>query len=79
MTASANSFTILCSQWLQVLDELSIGAFTVDYRRTITAMNYSAQALMGLKENEVTGQDCREIFTGVPCLDKCIFRDEQID
>ncbi len=68
---------ISCDQWLQVLDELNIGAFTVDMQRRITAMNYSAQALMGLQASEVMGQDCREIFTGVPCLVQCIFREGQ--
>ena len=66
--------TILCDQWLNLLDELSIGAFTVSSDRKITSMNYTAQALMGLKENEVVGQDCREIFTGVPCMAQCLLR-----
>ena len=68
---------ISCDQWLQVLDELNIGAFTVDMQRRITAINYSGQALMGLQASEVLGQDCREIFTGVPCLVQCIFREGQ--
>ena len=68
---------ISCDQWLQVLDELNIGAFTVDMERRITAINYSAQALMGLQDSEVLGRDCREIFTGVPCLVQCIFREGQ--
>ena len=58
--------SIRCDQWLQLLDELNIGAFTVDCNHWITAINYSAQALMGLRENEVMGLDCREVFTGVP-------------
>ena len=48
--------TILCEQWLHLLDELSIGAFTVNRTHEITAMNYTAQALMGLRENEVRGE-----------------------
>ena len=68
------SLTILCDHWLQLLDELNIGAFTVDRTHEITAMNYSAQALMGLKENEVRGKDCREVFTGVPCMVQCLLR-----
>jgi PAS domain S-box-containing protein len=58
-------------QWLEVLDELNIGAFTVDTDHQITAINYSAQALMGLRGPEVTGLDCREVFTGVPCMGAC--------
>jgi len=45
--------TIRCDQWLMLLDELNIGAFTVNLQRKITSMNYAAQALMGLNENEV--------------------------
>ena len=65
---------ILSDQWLELLDELNIGAFTVDMQRKITSMNYAAQGLMGLKELEVVGNDCREIFTGVPCLVNCFLR-----
>ncbi|MBW1828521.1 MAG: sigma 54-interacting transcriptional regulator [Deltaproteobacteria bacterium] len=66
---------ILTDQWLELLDELNIGAFTVNLQRSITSMNYAAQALMGLDENEVEGKDCREIFTGVPCLVDCLLRE----
>jgi len=67
---------ILSDQWLELLDELSIGAFTVNLQRKITSMNYAAQSLMGLNENEVEGNDCREIFTGVPCLVNCFLRED---
>ncbi len=67
--------TIHSSQWLELLDELNIGAFTVDVGRQIMAMNYSAQALMGLKESEAVGKDCREVFTGIPCLARCFIRE----
>jgi len=67
---------ILSDQWLELLDELNIGAFTVNLQREITSMNYAAQGLMGLKENEVVGNDCREIFTGVPCLVNCFLRED---
>jgi PAS domain S-box-containing protein len=66
--------SISCGQWLQILDELSIGAFTVDIRRKVSAMNYNAQTLIGLKDTEAIGRDCREVFLGVPCLAKCPFR-----
>ena len=69
-----NGLTIMCDQWLELLDELSIGSFTVGFDRKISSMNYTAQALMGLKENEVIGQDCREIFTGVPCMTRCLIK-----
>lgn len=68
--------TIHCRQWLAILDELNIGAFVVDLDHHITAINYCAQALIGLRENEVLSRDCREIFTGVPCMVSCILRNQ---
>ncbi|MDJ0784432.1 MAG: sigma 54-interacting transcriptional regulator [Desulfosarcinaceae bacterium] len=62
---------IRSDQWLEVLDELNVGAFTVNTDHQITAINYNAQALLGLRGPEVTGLDCREVFTGVPCLGNC--------
>jgi PAS domain S-box-containing protein len=61
-------------QWLHILDELSIGAFTVDMQRHVSAMNFSAQALIGQKDSEAIGKDCREVFVGVPCLARCPFK-----
>ena len=43
---------ISCDQWLQILDELNIGAFTVDLQRHVSAMNLSAQALIGQRDIE---------------------------
>jgi PAS domain S-box-containing protein len=68
--------SIHCRQWLDILDELNIGAFTVNLDHQITAINYCAQALIGLKETEVLQRDCREIFTGVPCLVTCMIRNQ---
>ena len=65
---------ILCDEWLHILDELNIGAFTVSTARQVSSMNLSAQALIGLKDTEAIGKDCREVFVGVPCLAKCPFR-----
>lgn len=65
---------ISCEQWLQILDELNIGAFTVDAKRHVSTMNLSAQALIGLNDTEAIGKDCREVFVGVPCLAKCPFK-----
>ena len=65
---------ILCDQWLNVLDELNIGAFTIDNRRQVSSMNHSAQALIGLRDTEAIGKDCREVFVGVPCLAECPFK-----
>jgi PAS domain S-box-containing protein len=65
---------ISCSQWLRILDELNIGAFTVNIQRQVSSMNLSAQALIGQKDTEAIGRDCREVFVGVPCLAKCPFK-----
>ncbi|BBO89475.1 sigma 54-interacting transcriptional regulator [Desulfosarcina ovata] len=63
---------IRCDHWLDVMDELNIGAFVADGRRRITAINLSAQALLGLHKTEVLDRDCREVFTGVPCTVTCV-------
>lgn len=61
-------------EWLKILDELNIGAFTVDNQRQILAMNRNAQSLVGMRDTDAIGKDCREVFVGVPCLAKCPFR-----
>ncbi len=66
--------SISCDHWLQVLDELGVGAFTVDVARKVTGMNLVAQGLIGLRLSEAVGKDCREVFVGMPCLAKCPFR-----
>jgi len=66
--------SISCDQWLNILDELNIGAFTVSTERKVSSMNLNAQALMGMKDTEAIGKDCREVFVGVPCLAKCMFK-----
>ena len=65
---------VRCDQWLQILDELNVGAFTVDNQRRVSSMNLNAQALIGMRDTEAIGKDCREVFVGVPCLAKCPFR-----
>ncbi len=74
MLAGTNATLSFYKNWLHILDELNIGAFTVDLNRNITAINYCGQGLMGLRETEVLGKDCREIFTGVPCMVTCLFQ-----
>jgi len=69
--------SLLCDHWLQILDDLNIGAFTVNLQRRVTSINYSAQALLGLHEEEVVAKDCREIFTGVPCMSRCLVRGQE--
>jgi PAS domain S-box-containing protein len=74
MTTTDENNVILSNQSLALLDELSVGAFTVDVNRKVKSMNMSAQALMGLKEKDIIGKDCRDIFTGVPCMVSCLLR-----
>ena len=69
---SHHKLGVRCDHWLDVLDELNIGAFVADSRRQIMAINLSAQALLGLREPEVIDRDCREVFTGVPCTVSCV-------
>jgi len=71
-TLSHRRLGIRCDHWLNVMDELNIGAFVADRHQRITAMNLSAQALLGLREREVIRRDCREVFTGVPCMVDCV-------
>jgi PAS domain S-box-containing protein len=65
---------ISSDQWLHIMDELNVGAFTVNVQRHVSSMNLSAQALIGLKDTEAIGKDCREVFVGVPCLAECPFK-----
>ena len=65
---------ISCDQWLAILDELNIGAFSVNTRRRVSSMNFSALALMGMNACEAIGKDCREVFVGVPCMANCMFK-----
>ncbi len=65
---------IRSDQSLAILDELGVGAFTVDLNRKVKSMNLTAQSLMGLKENDVKEKDCRDIFTGVPCMTTCLLK-----
>jgi PAS domain S-box-containing protein len=63
-------------EWLELLDELNIGAFMADGQRIIRAINYTAQAIMEIKADELIGKDCRDIFTGVRCTRACVFSNE---
>lgn len=66
--------SISCNQWIDVLDELNIGAFIVNTKMRISRINYAALALIGQKEKDVMGRDCREVFVGVPCMVNCLLR-----
>jgi PAS domain S-box-containing protein len=78
-TLSHRRLGIRCDHWLDVMDELNIGAFVADKYRQITAMNLSAQTLLGLREKEVVQRECREVFTGVPCMVDCVLHHSETD
>jgi PAS domain S-box-containing protein len=63
---------ILCDQWLRLLDQLNIGAFTVGLNRKISGINQTCVNLMELDGFDVVGLDCIEVFCGVPCLMRCL-------
>jgi PAS domain S-box-containing protein len=65
--------TLKTDEWLELLDELNIGAFMADREQIIQAINYTAQAIMELKADDLIGLDCRDIFTGVRCTRACVF------
>ena len=62
-----------CDKWVRLLDQLNIGAFTIDRHRRITCFNRSAKSLMGHRAARVVGKDCREVFHDIPCFSKCPF------
>ncbi len=67
---------LLCDQWVSLLDQINIGAFTIDIQRRITSFNLSVQTMTGLKESDVLGKDCREIFPDIHCHARCPFHEE---
>lgn len=67
-------FSIVSEQWLTLLDQLNISAFIIDMNRKITAFNHSLRALTGLRDLDVIGMDCRNVFKGAPCRVKCPFQ-----
>ena len=66
---------LLCDQWVRLLDQINIGAFTIDFNRRITSYNDSAQAITGLRESEVLGKDCRTVFPDIHCHAGCPFHE----
>jgi PAS domain S-box-containing protein len=65
--------SILHGQFSQLLENLGIGVFTVDIERRITSFNEAVQRLTGLKEDEVIGKKCYEIFFSDLCHGQCMY------
>ncbi len=74
-----SSRTILSDQWLCLLDLLKIGAFIIDGNRRITACNQCALALFSMKEEDMVGRDCRQVFRGAPCATCCPYREQSAE
>ena len=64
---------ILHEQFSLLLENLGIGVFTVDVERRITSFNETVQRLTGLKEDEVIGKKCYEVFFSDLCHGQCIY------
>lgn len=64
---------ILHEQFSQLLENLGIGVFTVDVERRITSFNETVQRLTGLKEDEVIGKKCYEVFFSDLCHGQCMY------
>jgi PAS domain S-box-containing protein len=65
--------SILHGQFSQLLENLGIGVFTVDIERRITSFNEVVQGLTGLKEAEVIGKKCYEVFFSDLCHGQCMY------
>lgn len=55
-----------------ILDNLTEAVFTVDKDLKITSINKAAEKITGVKESEVMGKVCDEVFTSQPDEDFCI-------
>ena len=65
--------SILHGQISQLLENLGIGVFTVDIERRITSFNETVERLTGLKEEEVIGKKCYEVFFSDLCHGQCMY------
>jgi PAS domain S-box-containing protein len=65
--------SILHGQISQLLENLGIGVFTVDIERRITSFNETVERLTGLKEDEVIGKKCYEVFFSDLCHGQCMY------
>ena len=64
---------ILHGQFSQLLENLGIGVFTVDIERRITSFNETVQRLTGLREDEVIGRKCYDVFFSDLCHGQCMY------
>ena len=57
-----------------VFEDFDRGLFVVNYRRSITAFNRTAQELTGFRPEEVLGRYCWEVFQADRCKKACLLQ-----
>jgi len=62
-----------------ILDNLTEGVFTVDKDLKITSINKAGEKITGVKESEVMGRVCSEIFLSPPEDDFCLITQVLLD
>lgn len=56
-----------------IVESLADGVFTVDSELRITSFNKGMESLTGLKERDVIGSACEDVFSADNCKDDCPF------
>jgi PAS domain S-box-containing protein len=69
--AAKKDTLVFYEQLCTLLDDLSIGAFTVDSNRKITSFNRAAELLTPYKEKDVIGKSCHQVFRNEMCQADC--------
>ena len=59
------------SNYLNLIEDLPEGVFTVDTNRRITSFNRTAEKITGFLKKEVIGRHCQDIFRTDLCQDNC--------
>jgi PAS domain S-box-containing protein len=62
------------TQYLQLLDSLPDGVFTVDAERRITFFNRAAERITGVSREEAIGQRCCDVFRANICESSCALK-----
>lgn len=57
-----------------ILDSIADGVFTVDSQWRITSFNRAAEKITGMKKEDATGRQCREVFRSGICESQCSLR-----
>ncbi|MFC1821410.1 sigma 54-interacting transcriptional regulator [Thermodesulfobacteriota bacterium] len=69
---------VFYEQLCSMLDNLLIGAFTIDPHRNITTFNRAAETLTGYEAKDVIGKHCDHVFPDELCSGECKF-DEAVE